>query len=180
MLTDKTVCLRKWHRTIVDKVTALFAMDLIRQKEAWKRAVKELRLIFQNLETEFRKDLQGAWRTLGPPAVQGTEYQYHRGLETLNDMLPQMSVSSIFKQRKLQFDPPLEEIRTSHYKQVKDFLQLPLVFKGLVEASEAWFLPRHDRFFRRRRPDVYQSLRKTEALFVKLADEQKKRNTRIG
>ena len=37
-------------------------MDLIRQKEAWKRAVKELRLIFQNLETEFRKDLQGAWR----------------------------------------------------------------------------------------------------------------------
>ena len=175
VLTDKNRRLRKWHRTIVDKVTALFAMDLIRQKEAWKRAVKELRLIFQNLETEFRKDLQGAWRVHWDHQLyKALEYQYHRGLETLNDMLPQMSVSLIFKQRKLQFDPPLEEIRTSHYKQVKDFLQLPLVFKGLSEASEK------PGFFRGMIDSsvgaagcakVYE---KTEALFVKLADEQKK------
>ena len=175
VLTDKNRRLRKWHRTIVDKVTALFAMDLIRQKEAWKRAVKELRLIFQNLETEFRKDLQGAWRIHWDHQLyKALEYQYHRGLETLNDMLPQMSVSLIFKQRKLQFDPPLEEIRTSHYKQVKDFLQLPLVFKGLSEASEK------PGFFRGMIDSsvgaagcakVYE---KTEALFVKLADEQKK------
>ena len=175
VLTDKNRRLRKWHRTIVEKVTALFAMDLIRQKEAWKRAVKELRLIFQNLETEFRKDLQGAWRVHWDHQLyKALEYQYHRGLETLNDMLPQMSVNLVFKQRKLQFDPPLEEIRTSHYKQVKDFLQLPLVFKGLSEASEK------PGFFRGMIDSsvgaagcakVYE---KTEALFVKLADEQKK------
>ena len=93
-------------------------------------------------------------------------------------MLPQMNASLVFKQRKLQFHPPLEEIRTQHYKQVKDFLQLPLVFKGLSEASEK------PGFFRGMMDSsvgaagcakVYE---KTEALFVKLADEQK--NTLIG
>ena len=175
VLTDKNRRLRKWHRTITEKVTALFAMDLVRQKEAWKRAVKELRLIFANLEAEFRKDLQGAWRLHWDHQLyKALEYQYHRGLETLNEMLPQMNASLVFKQRKLQFHPPLEEIRTQHYKQVKDFLQLPLVFKGLSEASEK------PGFFRGMMDSsvgaagcakVYE---KTEALFVKLADEQKK------
>jgi dynein heavy chain 2 len=32
-------------------------------------------------------------------------------------MLPQIQVSLVFKQRKLQFEPTLEEIRTAHYKQ---------------------------------------------------------------
>ena len=94
-----------------EKVCALFAMDLVRQKEAWKRAVKELRAIFLNLETEFRKDLQGAWRVHWDHQLyKALEYQYHRGLETLNEMLPQVTVNLVFKQRKLQFDPPLEEI----------------------------------------------------------------------
>ena len=150
-------------------------MDLVRQKEAWKRAVKELRAIFLNLETEFRKDLQGAWRVHWDHQLyKALEYQYHRGLETLNEMLPQVTVNLVFKQRKLQFDPPLEEIRTAHYKQVKDFLNLPLVFKGVSDASEK------AGFFRGMMDSqvgaagcakVYE---KTEALFVKLADEQKK------
>ena len=174
-LTDKNRRLRKWHKKLAEKVSALFAMDLVRQKEAWKRAVKELRSIFQNLEGEFRKDLQSAWRVHWDYQLyKALEYQYYSGLETLNEMLPQIPVSLVFKQRKLQFDPPLEEIRTAHYKQVKDFLNLPLVFKGVSDASEK------PGFFRGMvdSPDgaagcakVYE---KTEALFAKLADEQKK------
>ena len=136
-LTDKNRRLRKWHRMLAEKVTALFSMDLVRQKEAWKRGVKEIRTVFANLEAEFRRDLQSAWRVHWDHQLcKALEYQYHRGLETLNDMLPQMSVSLVFKQRRLQFDPPLEEIRTTHYKQVKDFLNLPLVFKGVSDVSE--------------------------------------------
>ena len=174
-LTDKNRRLRKWHRMLAEKVTALFSMDLVRQKEAWKRGVKEIRTVFANLEAEFRRDLQSAWRVHWDHQLcKALEYQYHRGLETLNDMLPQMSVSLVFKQRRLQFDPPLEEIRTTHYKQVKDFLNLPLVFKGVSDASEK------PGFFRGMVDSpigaagcakVYE---KTEALFVKLADEQKR------
>jgi dynein heavy chain 2 len=174
-LTDKNRRLRKWHRTLADKVSALFAMDLVRQKEAWKRAVKELRGIFASLEGEFRKDLQSAWRVHWDHQLyKALEYQYHRGLETLNEMLPTAAVSLVFKQRRLQFDPPLEEMRTAHYKQVRDFLNLPLVFKGVSDASEK------PGFFRGMADSpvgaegcagVYE---KTEALFAKLADEQKK------
>ena len=175
VLTDKNRRLRKWHGSLAEKVCALFAMDLVRQKEAWKRAVKELRSIFANLEGEFRKDLQSAWRVHWDHQLyKALEYQYHRGLETLNEMLPQVNVSLVFKQRRLQFEPPLEEIRTAHYKQVKDFLNLPLVFKGVSDVSEK------AGFFRGMMDSavgaagcakVYD---KTEALFVKLADEQKK------
>lgn len=65
------------------------------------------------------------------------EYQYHRGLECLNEALPQMEVKMVFKQRKLQYDPPLEELRTTHNKQhTKAFIGLPMVLKGVSEASE--------------------------------------------
>ena len=174
-LTDKNRRLRKWHRILAEKVSALFSMDLVRQKEAWKRNVKEIRTVFANLEAEFRRDLQSAWRVHWDHQLyKALEYQYHRGLETLNDMLPQMSASLVFKQRRLQFDPPLEEMRTTHYKQVKDFLNLPLVFKGVSDASEK------PGFFRGMVDSpigaagcakVYE---KTEALFVKLADEQRR------
>ena len=137
--------------------------------------MKELRSIFANLEIEFRKDLQSAWRVHWDHQLyKALEYQYHRGLDTLNEMLPQVNVSLVFKQRKLQFEPPLEEIRTAHYKQVKDFLNLPLVLKGVSDASEK------AGFFRGMMDSavgaagcakVYD---RTEALFVKLADEQKK------
>jgi dynein heavy chain 2 len=174
-LTDKNRRLRKWHRTLAEKVTHLFSNDLVRQKEAWKRGVKEIRTIFATLEPEFRKELQSAWRVHWDYQLyKALEYQYHRGLETLNDVLPTMNVSLVFKQRRLQFDPPLEEIRTNHYKQVKDFLNLPLAFKGVSAASEK------PGFFRGMVDSpagaagcarVYE---KTEALFVKLADEHKR------
>ena len=42
--------------------------------------------MFQNLESEFRKELQGAWRVHWDHQLyKALEYQYHRGLETLNE-----------------------------------------------------------------------------------------------
>ena len=70
------------------------------------------------------------------------ELQYTRGLECLNEALPQTEVRLVFKQKRLQYEPPLEEIRTAHYKAIKAFLNLPLTHK--VRA-----LPR-----RRRRPGL--------------------------
>lgn len=65
------------------------------------------------------------------------EYQYNRGLECLNESLPQMELKMVFKQRKLQYDPPLEELRTTHYKQhIKTYIALPINLKGVSDASE--------------------------------------------
>ena len=174
-LTDKNRRLRKWHRMLAEKVCQLFSMDLVRQKEAWKRGVKEIRTIFANLEIEFRKDLQQAWRVHWDYQLyKALEYQYHRGLETLNDMLPSMNVALVFKHKRLQFEPPLEEIRTNHYKLVKDFLNLPLVFKGVSDASEKPGFFRGMVDSQNGASGCARVYEKTEALFVKLADELKR------
>ena len=128
-------------------------MDLVRQKEAWKRGVKEIRTVFANLEAEFRRDLQSAWRVHWDHQLyKALEYQYHRGLETLNDMLPQMSVSLVFKQRRLQFDPPLEEIRTDALQAGEGLPEPPPRLQGRQRRErEARVLPRDGGLAGRRR-----------------------------
>lgn len=62
----------------------------------------------------------GRWvRGRATVLAQVLECQYSRGLECLNETLPQMEVKLVFKQKRLQFEPPLEEIRTQHYKNIK-------------------------------------------------------------
>ncbi len=50
-----------------------------------------------------------------------------QGLECINKTLPEIEVRMVFRQHKLQYDPPLEELRIKHYKDyLNTFLGLPL------------------------------------------------------
>jgi hypothetical protein len=51
------------------------------------------------------------------------QYRYRKGLDTLNENLPQMSVKLVFKQKRLQFEPGFEEIRQAHFKEIQKFLK---------------------------------------------------------
>jgi dynein heavy chain 2 len=51
------------------------------------------------------------------------QYQYRKGLDALNESLPQMSVKLVFKQKKLQFEPGFEEIRQAHFREIQKFLK---------------------------------------------------------
>lgn len=44
------------------------------------------------------------------------EVQYLQGLECLSQSLPDVEVKVVFKQQKLQYEPPLEELRARHYR----------------------------------------------------------------
>lgn len=39
------------------------------------------------------------------------------------------------RQQKLQFRPPIEEIRSKYYRDMKKFICIPLLFRGVSEAS---------------------------------------------
>eukprot|EP00976_Prorocentrum_cordatum_P042050 851759-Prorocentrum_minimum.AAC.1 len=111
--------------------------------------------------------------------------------DSLPFLVPQVRL--VFKQKRLQFEPPLEEIRTAHYKQVKAFLNLPLTHKvrkpsyelttstpyasytlrsGVSVLSEkpGFFKPMVDRSAR----GVARVYEHAEVLFARLAEEQKK------
>ena len=43
-------------------------------------------------------------------------------------------VLSLFRQQKLQFRPPLEEIRAKYYRDMKKFINIPLLFRGVSDV----------------------------------------------
>ncbi|KAK2517344.1 Dync2h1 [Columba guinea] len=64
------------------------------------------------------------------------EHQYQMGLEALNENLPEINIDLTFKQGRLQFRPPFEEVRARYYREMKRFISIPNQFRGVSEAEE--------------------------------------------
>ena len=65
--------------------------------------------------------------------LQALSYQYQCSLECINENLPQIDISLVVKQGRLQYEPPLEEVHVVHYKNhLKPLLAIPLNFKVMA------------------------------------------------
>ncbi|KAH0625160.1 hypothetical protein JD844_033332 [Phrynosoma platyrhinos] len=64
------------------------------------------------------------------------EHQYQMGLEALNENLPEINIDLTYKQGRLQFKPPFEEVRARYYREMKRFISIPNQFKGVSETDE--------------------------------------------
>lgn len=63
-LTEKNRKLRKKHAQLGEKVGALMAVDLVRQRERWKEGVRDLRAVFDGLEKQgvaVTRDWRAHW-----------------------------------------------------------------------------------------------------------------------
>lgn len=58
------------------------------------------------------------------------EAGYQMGLESLNENLSEIRAELIFSQRRLQYKPPLEELRAAYYRDTKKFVSIPNHFDG--------------------------------------------------
>jgi dynein heavy chain 2 len=85
---------------------------------------------------------------------------------------PQIEVQMVFRQQRLQYDPPLEELRSRHYRDLLNaFLGLPLKMKGVSDLSER---PGFFRPIAECSPQgVARLYASAEALFAKLQEELK-------
>ncbi|XP_075448514.1 cytoplasmic dynein 2 heavy chain 1 isoform X2 [Ascaphus truei] len=130
--------LRKKHTDFCEKVVALINIDLLRQQQRWKDGLLEIRGVFSNLEYQgFRPSDMKAWRQhWNHQLYKALEHQYQMGLEALNENLPEINIDLTFKQGRLQFKPPYEEIRAKYYRDMKRFISIPNQFKGLSETGE--------------------------------------------
>ncbi|CAH2225380.1 cytoplasmic dynein 2 heavy chain 1 [Pelobates cultripes] len=130
--------LRKKHTDFCEKVVALMNIDLLRQQQRWKDGLQEMRSVFFNLEYQgFRSSDMKAWRQHWNHQIyKALEHQYQMGLEALNENLPEFNIDLTFKQGRLQFKPPFEEIRAKYYRDMKRFISIPNQFKGLSEPGE--------------------------------------------
>ncbi|XP_041438616.1 cytoplasmic dynein 2 heavy chain 1 isoform X2 [Xenopus laevis] len=130
--------LRKKHKDFCEKVVALMNIDLLRHQQKWKDGLLEIRSVFSNLEYQgLRSSDMRPWRQhWNHQLYKALEHQYQIGLEALNENLPEINIDLTFKQGRLQFKPPYEEIRAKYYREMKRFISIPNQFKGLSEAGE--------------------------------------------
>uniref|UniRef100_A0A8C5PP60 Cytoplasmic dynein 2 heavy chain 1 n=1 Tax=Leptobrachium leishanense TaxID=445787 RepID=A0A8C5PP60_9ANUR len=128
--------LRKKHTDFCEKVVALMNIDLLRQQQRWKDGLQEMRniLIFhQGLRSSDMKAWRQHWNH---QLYKALEHQYQMGLEALNENLPEINIDLTFKQGRLQFKPPFEEIHAKYYRDMKRFISIPNQFKGLSEPGD--------------------------------------------
>ncbi|XP_056138994.1 cytoplasmic dynein 2 heavy chain 1 [Lampris incognitus] len=130
--------LRKWHTDFTEKVVTVMNVDLLRHQQCWKDTLLELRTGFATLETQgFRSDDMRAWRQhWNHQLYKALEHQYQMGLEALNKNLPEIHIDLTFKQGRLQFRPPFEEVRARYYREMKRFICIPNQFKGVSAQGE--------------------------------------------
>uniref|UniRef100_A0A672FSM8 Cytoplasmic dynein 2 heavy chain 1 n=1 Tax=Salarias fasciatus TaxID=181472 RepID=A0A672FSM8_SALFA len=130
--------LRKWHTDFVEKVVTLMNVDLLRHQQRWKDGLQELRTGFATLEAQgFRSDDMRAWRQhWNHQLYKALEHQYQTGLEALNKNLPEIPIDLTFKQGRLQFRPPFEEVRARYFREMKRFISIPNQFKGVSLQGE--------------------------------------------
>ncbi|KAK5608849.1 Cytoplasmic dynein 2 heavy chain 1 [Crenichthys baileyi] len=134
--------LRKWHTDFIDKVVTLMNVDLLRHQQRWKDGLQELRTGFATLEAQgFRYDDMRAWRQhWNHQLYKALEHQYQTGLEALNKNLPDIHIDVVFKQGRLQFRPPFEEVRARYFREMKRFISIPNQFKGVsIQGEELIF-----------------------------------------
>uniref|UniRef100_A0A8C2QHF6 Cytoplasmic dynein 2 heavy chain 1 n=1 Tax=Cricetulus griseus TaxID=10029 RepID=A0A8C2QHF6_CRIGR len=130
--------LRKWHTTFCEKVVILMNIDLLRQQQRWKDGLQELRTGLASVAAQgFQASDMHAWRQhWNHQLYKALEHQYQMGLEALNENLPEINVDLTYKQGRLQFRPPFEEIRAKYYREMKRFIGIPNQFKGVGEAGD--------------------------------------------
>ncbi|XP_019385809.1 PREDICTED: cytoplasmic dynein 2 heavy chain 1 [Crocodylus porosus] len=130
--------LRKWHTSFIEKVIALMNIDLLRHQQHWKDGLQELRSGFTSVEMQgvHSCDMK-AWRQhWNHQLYKALEHQYQMGLEALNENLPEINIDLTFKQGRLQFRPPFEEVRARYYREMKRFISIPNQFRGVSETEE--------------------------------------------
>ena len=130
-----------YHKQIKSKVLELIDTDLLKQQTKWKEGLKDIRQIMSQVEQQGFTNLK-TWRNHWDRQLyKALEHQYQVGLEALNEYLPEIEVFITYRQQKLQFQPPIEEIRMKYYSQLKRFLAIPKNFRGVSESSENLIFP---------------------------------------
>ncbi|CAL4070442.1 unnamed protein product [Meganyctiphanes norvegica] len=122
-------------------VLELMNTDLLRHQSRWKELLKEMRSIMHQLEEQGFADQKSWCSHWDRQLYKALEHQYQLGIEALNQNLPEIKVELTYRQQRLQFRPPMEEIRMKYYGQLKRFLDIPYKFKGFAQLNKNHIVP---------------------------------------
>lgn len=124
--------IKNLHRLLEGRVRALAEADLVKNRAVWSATVRRMQADLKSVEGEFDAKAQQPWRLHWDMQLKKTlALLYRRGLATYHQSLPPTEIRLLFQQRRLQFDPPLEQIRQDHIRALASFVELPATTGGL-------------------------------------------------
>uniref|UniRef100_A0A1A9WMF6 Dynein heavy chain, cytoplasmic n=1 Tax=Glossina brevipalpis TaxID=37001 RepID=A0A1A9WMF6_9MUSC len=138
-LSSDNVLLVGYHEQAKRTVVKLMETDLINQSQIWKEEMRHLRELVTSLERQGFTNLEAFKLHWDHQLYKVLEYQYILGLVNMNSKLPDIRVKITFRQRKLCFLPPEEEIREKYFSQLSRFIERPCGFRGLSDKGSALF-----------------------------------------
>eukprot|EP01062_Namystynia_karyoxenos_P045109 TRINITY_DN3342_c0_g5_i1.p1 TRINITY_DN3342_c0_g5~~TRINITY_DN3342_c0_g5_i1.p1 ORF type:complete len:4328 (+),score=2117.78 TRINITY_DN3342_c0_g5_i1:233-13216(+) len=168
VLTQENRRLRKYHSELQDLCLSLLNTDIVKNMDKWRQVLKEMRGKFEILARNEYKGMEPWRQHWDYQLYKAMEHQYQRGLETLNESLPEQQVSLCFKQGQIQFDPVFERIREQYYRQIRDFISVPMTFKGVADSPIFKQMPG------RNEKGIVTVFQKAETLFGRLQKVKKK------
>jgi dynein heavy chain 2 len=133
--------LRNGHSQVNSEVVQLANVSLLRQRDLWKQKLAQIQKSIDitvqacGCEAQDAKPWKAHWDY---QIFKIMEVQYRFGLESLNENLTEMKADLVFTNKQLKLKPPLEELKTNYYKEIKNFISLPSSFKGLEGASHIY------------------------------------------
>lgn len=129
--------IRRFHNEFLAQVISLHNVDLNRNMDQWRTVVDSMRVNFDSFLLQYHFEYYTEWRQyLDCQIFKALEYQYRRGLETLHQNMEQFHAELVFKQGTIQFKPSFEALREAYYVKVREFISVPLRFRGLQPKRE--------------------------------------------
>ncbi|KAJ7398962.1 hypothetical protein BTVI_119896 [Pitangus sulphuratus] len=125
-------------QAIILKQVAHFYNSIDQQMiKSQKPMMLQSALAFEQIIKGFKSNDMKAWRQhWNHQLYKALEHQYQMGLEAINENLPEINIDLTFKQGRLQFRPPFEEVRARYYREMKRFISIPNQFRGVSEADD--------------------------------------------
>jgi dynein heavy chain 2, cytosolic len=134
-LASRNARLRIAHGRMIQSCIQLMKTDLVRDRDQWRKGVNEMRKIKDEVVREGFLHTTSWVKHVDIQLYKALDFQYKLGLECCHENLTPMEVKLVFKQKKLSFDPPLEEIKKEYYSQLKRFIIIPSVFRGVGDTD---------------------------------------------
>uniref|UniRef100_A0A7S1KS08 Cytoplasmic dynein 2 heavy chain 1 n=1 Tax=Percolomonas cosmopolitus TaxID=63605 RepID=A0A7S1KS08_9EUKA len=137
--------LTKLHRQVSDKVVELMDISLLQERTKWEECFIEIRKIFNFVDSQGY-DGTDLWKSHWDYQIyKALEHQYQLGLETLNDVsLTEMNIEIVFRDHRLQFVPPLEDIKDRYYRKLREYIAFPTSFPGVGNTGIFKFMAQNN------------------------------------
>ncbi|KAL7696985.1 dynein heavy chain [Lotmaria passim] len=123
---------RRFHEEFGAQVMELMKVDLTTRMDEWRTRVDDMRSSLDEfLATQHLTDYEDWRRHWDCQIYKALEYQYRRGLESLHEEMSEFKVELVLKQGAVNFKPSFEAIREAYYVKLREFVSVPLRFRGL-------------------------------------------------